>query len=39
MGQNFVSIDFGSPDAPKAVDGAVLNRGTARPERHHGQAE
>jgi ABC-type transporter Mla subunit MlaD len=24
MGQNFVSIDFGSPDAPKAVDGAVL---------------
>ena len=24
MGQNFVSVDFGSPDAPKAVDGAVL---------------
>ncbi|HTQ52058.1 MAG TPA: MlaD family protein [Candidatus Acidoferrales bacterium] len=24
MGQNFVSIDFGSPDAPPAVDGAVL---------------
>jgi len=24
MGQNFVSIDFGSLDAPKAVDGAVL---------------
>jgi phospholipid/cholesterol/gamma-HCH transport system substrate-binding protein len=24
MGQNFVSINFGSPDAPKAVDGAVL---------------
>ena len=24
MGQNFVAIDFGSPDAPKAVDGAVL---------------
>ena len=24
MGQNFVSIDFGSPDAPLAVDGAVL---------------
>jgi phospholipid/cholesterol/gamma-HCH transport system substrate-binding protein len=24
MGQNFVSIDFGSADAPKAVDGAVL---------------
>jgi len=24
MGQNFVSIDFGSPDAPRAVDGAVL---------------
>jgi len=24
MGQNFVSIDFGSPGAPKAVDGAVL---------------
>jgi phospholipid/cholesterol/gamma-HCH transport system substrate-binding protein len=24
MGQNFVSIDFGSPDAPQAVDGAVL---------------
>jgi phospholipid/cholesterol/gamma-HCH transport system substrate-binding protein len=24
MGQNFVSVDFGSPDAPKVVDGAVL---------------
>jgi phospholipid/cholesterol/gamma-HCH transport system substrate-binding protein len=24
MGQNFVSINFGSPDAPKAVDGTVL---------------
>ena len=24
MGQNFVSVNFGSPDAPKAVDGAVL---------------
>jgi len=24
MGQNFVAISFGSPDAPKAVDGAVL---------------
>ncbi len=24
MGQNFVSISFGSPDAPKAVDGAML---------------
>ena len=24
MGQNFVSIDFGSPDAPRAVDGTVL---------------
>jgi phospholipid/cholesterol/gamma-HCH transport system substrate-binding protein len=24
MGQNFVSISFGSADAPKAVDGAVL---------------
>jgi phospholipid/cholesterol/gamma-HCH transport system substrate-binding protein len=24
MGQNFVAIDFGSPDAPKAADGAVL---------------
>ncbi len=24
MGQNFVAIDFGSADAPKAVDGAVL---------------
>jgi len=24
MGQNFVSISFGSPDAPVAVDGAVL---------------
>jgi phospholipid/cholesterol/gamma-HCH transport system substrate-binding protein len=24
MGQNFVSIDFGSPTAPAAVDGAVL---------------
>lgn len=27
MGQNFVSINFGSPDAPKAVDGAVLQTG------------
>jgi phospholipid/cholesterol/gamma-HCH transport system substrate-binding protein len=24
MGQNFVAIDFGSPGAPKAVEGAVL---------------
>jgi phospholipid/cholesterol/gamma-HCH transport system substrate-binding protein len=24
MGQNFVSVNFGSSDAPKAVDGAVL---------------
>ena len=24
MGQNFVAISFGSPDAPKVVDGAVL---------------
>lgn len=24
MGQNFVAIDFGSPGAPRAVDGAVL---------------
>ena len=24
MGQNFVAIDFGSADAPRAVDGAVL---------------
>lgn len=24
MGQNFVAIDFGSPDAPQAVEGAVL---------------
>jgi phospholipid/cholesterol/gamma-HCH transport system substrate-binding protein len=24
MGQNFVAIDFGTPDAPKAVDGTVL---------------
>jgi phospholipid/cholesterol/gamma-HCH transport system substrate-binding protein len=24
MGQNFVAVDFGSPDAPKAVDGALL---------------
>ena len=24
MGQNFISIDFGSADAPRAVDGAVL---------------
>ena len=24
MGQNFVDVDFGSPSAPKAVDGAVL---------------
>ena len=27
MGQNFVSIDFGSADAPRAVDGAVLATG------------
>ena len=27
MGQNFVAIDFGSPAAPKAVDGAVLETG------------
>ena len=27
MGQNFVAIDFGSADAPKAVDGAVLTAG------------
>lgn len=25
MGQNFVSLDFGTPDAPLAKDGAVLN--------------
>jgi phospholipid/cholesterol/gamma-HCH transport system substrate-binding protein len=25
MGQNFVSVNFGSPDAPEATDGAVLN--------------
>jgi phospholipid/cholesterol/gamma-HCH transport system substrate-binding protein len=24
MGQNFVAIDFGTPDAPRAVNGAVL---------------
>ena len=24
MGQNFVAIDFGSPDAPRATDGALL---------------
>lgn len=24
MGQNFVSLDFGTPGAPKAVDGAIL---------------
>ena len=24
MGQNFVAVNFGSPDAPKAVDGAML---------------
>jgi phospholipid/cholesterol/gamma-HCH transport system substrate-binding protein len=24
MGQNFVAIDFGSPNAPRAIDGAVL---------------
>ncbi|HUA69326.1 MAG TPA: MlaD family protein [Candidatus Saccharimonadales bacterium] len=24
MGQNFVSIDFGTPDAPRATDGTVL---------------
>ncbi len=24
MGQNFVAIDFGSPDAPRVVDGALL---------------
>jgi phospholipid/cholesterol/gamma-HCH transport system substrate-binding protein len=40
MGQNFVAIDFGSPDAPQAVkDGAVLATGGAAGfERHHGQA-
>ena len=25
MGQNFVAVDFGSPDAPRAVDGVVLS--------------
>lgn len=25
MGQNFVSISFGSPDAPRATEGAMLN--------------
>jgi phospholipid/cholesterol/gamma-HCH transport system substrate-binding protein len=24
MGQNFVSVDFGTPDAPRVVDGAVI---------------
>ena len=24
MGQNFVAVDFGTPDAPRAVDGALL---------------
>jgi len=24
MGQNFVAIDFGTPDAPRAVGGTVL---------------
>jgi phospholipid/cholesterol/gamma-HCH transport system substrate-binding protein len=24
MGQNFVSLDFGSPDAPRATDGTIL---------------
>lgn len=24
MGQNFVAIDFGTPDAPRVVDGAIL---------------
>jgi phospholipid/cholesterol/gamma-HCH transport system substrate-binding protein len=24
MGQNYVSINFGSPDAPKAVDGSII---------------
>jgi phospholipid/cholesterol/gamma-HCH transport system substrate-binding protein len=24
MGQNYVSVDFGTPDSPKAVDGTVL---------------
>ena len=28
MGQNFVSIDFGSPGAPRAIDGAVLSSET-----------
>jgi phospholipid/cholesterol/gamma-HCH transport system substrate-binding protein len=27
MGQNFVALDFGTPEAPKAVDGAVLETG------------
>jgi phospholipid/cholesterol/gamma-HCH transport system substrate-binding protein len=27
MGQNFVSVDFGSAAAPKAVDGAILETG------------
>jgi phospholipid/cholesterol/gamma-HCH transport system substrate-binding protein len=27
MGQNFVAIDFGSQDAPRAIDGAVLATG------------
>ena len=40
MGQNFVSINFGSPDAPKARGRrGAADRGTARPQRGHGQAE
>ena len=39
MGQNFVAIDFGSPDAPRGRRRhGARNRGTARPQRRHGQA-
>ena len=30
MGQNFVAINFGSPSAPQAVDGACWNRWNSR---------
>ena len=39
MGQNFVAISFGSPDAPKSRGWRDAgNGGTARFERHHDQA-
>jgi len=31
LGQNFVALDFGSPDAPRAVEGAILST-TEKPD-------